>query len=252
VVAICCGFSVAQDQDTNDARAEFERLCSFDRLYTPYDVSSDFSIRLALHQAPIPGIRVVLTPAGELADASVHPKAPVTVVTDPSGTAHFLAVTAGKYTARAKDGLFFPSNEVTVHTDGDFDHEIKIEWPLETLPVRSLRGKLIAPSDAGEEDHPLQSARVQLLDLRSSRVIETKLSTADGSYEFSTIESGIYAVRIIPPSNDKKSKPLSGDLAIELDPAAEESAIPELQVLQSDCAGIQLLRRTAKNTWEAP
>jgi|HubBroStandDraft_1064217.scaffolds.fasta_scaffold00016_4 hypothetical protein len=251
-VAIICGCSFAQDQESNEAPAKPKWLtCFVDWIFTPYDVSSEFSVTLSFRQAPLPGIRVVLTPGGELADANGHRRVPVTAVTDSNGTAHFFAVPAGKYTAGAKNGYFFSSNEVTVHTDGDFDTGIEIEWPFETLPVRALRGKLIAPGDAGEEDQPLQSAAVKLLDLRSSRVVETQRTAADGSYEFSTVEPGLYVVQVIPPANDRKSKPASGDLAVELDPTtALESTIPELKVLQSDCAGVQLLRKTAKGEWE--
>ncbi len=251
-VTVFCGCSFAQDQDSSDAHAKRKWLtCDVDWIFTPYDVGADFSVTLSFRQAPLPGIRVVLTPSEDLADASGHRRVPVTAVTDSSGTAHFLAVPTGKYIAGAKNGLFFPSNEVTVHVDGDFDNEIAIEWPLETLSVRSLRGKLIAPGEAAEPDRPFRLATVQLVDLHSSRVIETKSSTADGSYEFSTVEPGLYAVRVIPPTRDKKTEPASGNLAVELDPAAQQSTIPEMKVLQSECAGVQLLRRIAEDRWEA-
>ena len=176
-------------------------------------------------------------------------------MTDSSGTAHFLAVPAGKYDASAKNGLFFPSNEVTVHADGDFDREIEIEWPLdlEELPVRALRGKLIVPGEAGEPDRPLQHATVKLLDLRSSRLIETTRTLDNGSYQFSTSEPGLYVVvQVIPPAKGNKKESASGDLAVELDPTTRESTIAEMEVQQSDCAGVQLLPRTAKNQQDAP
>jgi len=106
--AIVCGCSSAQDQDPNDAQAKQKwLLCDYDWISTPYDVGSDFSLNLSFRQVPLPGIRVVLTPGGELADASVRRGAPVTAVTDSTGTAHFLAVPSGKYYAAAKNGLFF-------------------------------------------------------------------------------------------------------------------------------------------------
>jgi hypothetical protein len=240
-VTIVCGCSFAQDQASNVAPAYRKWLvCDIDWIFTPYDVSSNFSINLSFRQAPLPGIRVVLTPTGESADGSGHSRVPVTAVTDPSGTAHFLAVPAGKYDAAAKNGIFFPSNEVTVHADGDFDREIEFEWPLDLLPVRALRGKLIAPGKGTQADRPFRSAKVQLVDLRSSRVLETQRTFADGSYEFSTIEPGLYDFRVIPPANGKKTEAVSGDLAVELDPAAQKATIPEMRVLQSDCAGVQL------------
>jgi hypothetical protein len=140
VAAIVCGCSFAQDQDSSVVPAKSKWLaCSIDWIFTPYDVGSDFSVKLSFHQAPIPGIRVVLTPSGE--DATDTFRDPVTAVTDSSGTAHFLAVPTGKYIAWAKTGLFFPSNEVTVHAAGDFDNEIAIRWPLETLSGRAGPGQ---------------------------------------------------------------------------------------------------------------
>jgi hypothetical protein len=239
-VTIVCGCSFAQDQESNVAPAEFEHLCVLSWLSTPYDVGTDFSVTLSFRQAPLPGIRVVLTPTGESADGSGHSRVPVTAVTDPSGTAHFLAVPAGKYYATAKNGIFFPSNEVTVHADGNFDGEIEIEWPLVPLPVRALRGKLAVPQEGAGADRPLRFATAQLVDLRSSRVIETQRTSADGSYGFSTVKPGLYVVRIIPPHKDKKTEAASGDLAVELDPVAQEPTIPEMRVPQSDCAGVQL------------
>lgn len=241
MVAILCGCSFAQDQDSSDAYAEFGRLCQFSGLSTPYNVGTDFSVKISFRHAPLPGIRVVLDPSGESADASGRSRVPVTAVTDSSGTAKFIAVAPGEYTAEAKDGLFFPSNEVTVHPDGAFRNEIEIEWPWGVLPVRTLRGKLIVPGEGTEPDSPLQSATVQLVDLRSSRVIETQSTIDDGSYEFSTTEPGLYAVRLIPPTKDRKTEPTSGDHAVELDPAALESTIPDLKVLQSACFGVQVL-----------
>lgn len=107
--------------------------------------------------------------------------------------------------------------------------------------------KLIAPGEAAGADRPLRQATVKLLDLRSSRVIETTPALDDGSYKFSTVEPGLYVLRVVPPAKDKKTEPASGDLAVELDPVAEESTIPEMKVLQSDCYGVQLSRAIAKD-----
>ncbi len=237
-VASLITLSFAQNQDANDAHVQFGRLCDVSWLFTPYDVGRDFSVKLSYQQAPLPRIRVVL-------EANDYGKASVSAMTDSSGTAHFLAVPPGKYSAGAKNGLQFPSNEVTVHADGDFDSEIEIEWPLEPLPVRTLRGRLLAPGEGDGPDRPFRSATVNLVDLGSSRVVETQRTIEDGSYEFATVEPGLYVVRVIPPAKDKKTKELSGDLAVELDAAAKEPTIPELRVLQSECAGVQLLRRDA-------
>jgi hypothetical protein len=252
-VAALATSSFAQNQGVNDAHTDNKKwlLCDADWIFTPYDVGPDFSVTLSFRQAALPGILVILTPGGQLVDAGGKRGAPVTAMTDSSGTAHFLGVQPGKYTAAAKNGLAFPSNEVTVHAGGDFESEITIEWPLDSVavPVRTLHGKLIMAGEETDLNPPLRLATVKLVDLRSSRVIETQRTIEDGSYEFSTIEPGLYVVRITPPVKDKKTKSMSGDLAVELDPAAAESTIPELKVQQSDCAGVQLLRKVGKE-WE--
>jgi len=252
-LAILGGCSFAQNQGLPEVQPQRKWLvCDVDWIFTPYDVGTDFSVKLSYHQQPLPGIRVVITPSGELRDAGGRLRVPVTAMTDSSGTAHFLAVTLGKYNAEAKNGLDFPSNEVTVHGagEGDFDAAIEIRWPLEPLPVRTLRGRLLAPGEGDKPDRPFRSATVNLVDLRSSRVVETQRTLEDGSYEFSTVEPGLFVVRVIPPTKDKQTKELSGDLAVELDPVAEEPTIPELKVLQSECAGVQLLRQTKPGQWE--
>lgn len=248
--AILCGFSFAQDEGPSDAQAEFDRLCAFDQMFTPYDVGRDFSVKLSYHQALIPDIQVTLTPSGGVKDASAQLRVPISAVTDSSGTAHFSTVPSGKYTVGAKDGLEFPTNELTVHAKGHFDDEIAIEWPLVPLPVRTLRGKLITQAEEGDVVRPLQPATVELVDLRSSKVMETQRTIGDGSYEFSTIEPGLYVIRVIPPAKHEKTTPASGDISIELDPAAKESTIPEMKVEQSECYGVQLLRRATNGRWE--
>ncbi len=245
-LAILGSFSFAQDEVPTDPSAEFDRLCTYDRMYTPYDLGRDFSVKLSYHQALIPDIRVTLTSSGEEKDVSGQLRVPISAVTDSSGTAHFSAVPPGKYTIGAKDGLEYPSNELTVHGKGHFDAEIAIEWPLVPLPVRAVRGKLIAQANDTGTDRPLQLATVELLDLRSSKVLETQITIGDGSYEFSTIDSGLYAVRVRLPAKDEKTTPSSDYIAIEVDPAANKSTIPELKVQQSECDGVQLLRKVAQ------
>jgi len=248
-MAILGGISFAQDEGSTDPNAEFDRLCFYDRLVTPYDVSHDFSVKLSYHHALIPNTLVTLIPSREVKDADGYFGAPLSALTDSSGTAHFSAVPSGKYTIGAQDGLEFPSNELTVHGKGHFDKKIAIEWPLFPLPVRTLSGKLITTSKETDGELPLQPGTVELVDLRSSKVLETQSTIGDGSYEFSTLEPGVYVVRVIPPTKDEKKTATSGDIVIELDTAAKASAIPKMKVVQSECAGVQLFRETKPGVW---
>jgi hypothetical protein len=247
-IAILGSCSFAKGQDAN-VPAEFDRLCFFSRLSTPYDVDRRFSVKLSYHQASIPDIEVTLTPIGDVKNASGHLRASISALTDSSGTARFVDAPSGKYTLGTKNGLVFPSNVLTVHAKGHFHNEIAIRWPLDPLPVRTLRGKLITQAEETDVERPLQPATVELVDLRSSRVLEVQGTIGDGSYEFSTLEPGLYVIRVIPPAKDEKAPPVSGNLAVELDPAAQEATIPEMKVEQSDCAGVQLLRKVGKE-WQ--
>ncbi len=214
-------------------------------------MGSDFSLRLSFHELPLSGIRVALGRDGTLEAGEPNGFA-ATAVTDSSGTARFSGIPAGKYTTTEKDGLLFPDDEIEVHAGTGPGEEILMKWPLGSLPVRTLRGKLITQAGESDMEHPLQSATVELLDLRSSRVLETLATIADGSYDFSTVQPGLYVLRIAPPDRGKRKRPNSRELAIELDPAARESTIPELKVEQSECSGVQILRRVAMHRWESP
>ena len=247
-LAILGGFSFAQGETPIDPIAEFDRLCSYDWLFTPYDVGRDFAVKLSYHRGRIPDIQVTLTPSG-VKDANEQLRVPISAVTDSSGTAHFSAVPVGKYTVGAKDGLEFPSNELTVHAKGHFDNAISIEWPLVPLPVRTLRGKLITAAEETDVERPLQPAVIELVDLRSSKVLETQSTIGDGSYEFATLEPGLYVVRVTLPAKNQETKLESGELAVELDPTAK-AVIPKMKVVQSECYGVQLFREDASGNWK--
>lgn len=237
MLTVCC---CAQNQDSTATTNSKWLRCDVDWMFTPYDVGSDFSMRFSFRQSPLRGIRIELNPTEGSANSDGSGTRTVTAVTDSSGTAHFLSVPAGVYTAGAKDGLFFPSNEITVHADGDFDSEITMEWPLEPIPIRVLRGKLTTSTAGNKTNHPLRAATVELVGVYSSKVIEQQHIRADGSYEFSTVEPGLYALRVTPPYQNRRKEPQSGELAIELDLAARKSTIPDINVVQSDYNGVQL------------
>ena len=245
-VASLSGCAFAQQQDSPEPHYKWLE-CDVDWIFTPYDVGRDFSVKLWFKKAPLSDIQITLTPTGEPTKASKRVRTLITAVTDSSGTAHFSRVPLGKYTMGAEDGLDFPPNELTVHIKGD--EKIEVEWPVLPLPVRALRGKLITQAEETAVELPLQPATVELLDLRTSKVLETQSTIGDGSYEFSTIEPGLYAVRVIPPSTDQKYTPPSGDIPVELDPAAKQATIGDRKVVESECYGVQLFERDAKGNF---
>lgn len=244
VIGIFAACSCAQNQDSSEVPAKYRKwlTCDVDWIFTPYDVGRDFPLKLSYHNALLPGIKVTLTGIGSSALI-----APIVAITDSSGTAWFSAVPPGKYSADVEGGLFFPSNEITVKAATLFGKEISVEWPLEPLPVRMLRGQLFTAKK--DVTQTLSSALVQLVNLRDSEIVETQRTSADGLYEFSTSAPGLYVVRVIP-SEEKEQEPKTGDLAVELDPAAKEFQIPGIKVVQSECAGVQLIKRDPKGKWE--
>ena len=142
------------------------------------------------------------------------------------------------------------STEIEVRADNALGEEVALDWPSDSIAVRTLRGRLIPSEQLADAGSPLQDVSLKLLDLRTARFIEAGHTNDDGSYGFSTVEPGLYVVRVTLPA---KGKVESGwhDLAVELDPAANDVAIPEMKVLQSECAGVHLFRKIGAG-WEHP
>ena len=205
-------------------------------------------MKLSFRKSPVQGVRVVLTSGGTMRSGPDDGRVVATAKADSRGIAHFFAVPAGAYMASVQDGLLFSEPEVKVLDSEKSGQEFALDWPVEAIPVRALRGRLTMSEELSEEPTPLQEASVELLDLRTSRLIEASQTNENGSYEFSTVTPGLYVLRVNRPA---KGKIESGkrDLAVELDPAAREVAIPEMKVLQSECAGVQLFQKIG-NDWE--
>lgn len=213
------------------------------------EVGPDFSLKVSFHGRPVAGTRITLNKAINASGDGVVASAK----TDPRGIARFHAIPKGRYYPYSSEGLLFPSGFQIVEVKTEHAHvkQVKIDWPSTALTIRNLRGRFGVSEDPSGPEIPLRNAIVELRDVYTAKLIESGATDANGDYEFATTAPGIYALRLILP---KEGEPgfENRDLAVELDPAAEEISIPEMKVVQSDCYGVELLRRSATgNGWDA-
>ena len=237
--ALGCGV-VAQPQQVPEPSYEWLR-CDADWIFSDEEVGSNFSIQISFHEAPVAGARIELERAGKVMAGAR---------TDSRGVAHFTSMPPGEYWPRATDGLGFPigSKEIKVVLNHRAVENVKLNWPAHSISVRGVRGRLTTSEQLDDPDAPMQSQRVDLLDLRTAQLIESVQTNANGEYEFKTVEPGLYTLRVTLLKKDEQGSE-SHDLAVEIDPAALDYALPEMKVVQSDCNGVHFYRRSNRADW---
>jgi hypothetical protein len=194
--------------------------------------------------APVGGTRISLNKVGKVV---------ATARTNQQGVARFDVIPPGTYDSESPDGLLFPSGRLVIkveagHASGE---RVTLHWPNYSVAYRLLRGRFTIAEQPNDPGTPLRNAVVELRDVYTARLIESGSTDANGDYEFATTDPGLYALRLVLPKKGQAGLE-SRDLAIELDATAKDYSIPEMKVVQSDCYGIQLLRRsTTEDLWEA-
>ena len=233
----------AQGQELAETHKKW-LLCDFDWIFTEETVGSSFSLKTSFHGTPVAGVRITLNKDGKVA---------ATATTNKKGVARFVSVPPGNYDPESPDGLLFPSGRLVIkvklkHASGEL---ISLDWPNSSRAYRVLRGRFTTSEEVDDPEIPMRNVLVELRDVYTARLIESGSTDANGDYQFSTIDSGLYAMRLVLP---KKGQPgfETRDLAVELDSSAKEYWIPEMKVVQSDCYGVQLLRRSSTDDlWAA-
>jgi hypothetical protein len=120
-----------------------------------------------------------------------------------------------------------------------------------SIATRSLLGKFTVSEQLNSPEIPLRNALIELRDVYSAKLLETVSTDANGDYQFSTTDPGVYALRLVLPKKWRAGFE-NRDLAVELDPSADEYSIPEIKVFQSDCKGVELFRRSpTEDHWVA-
>lgn len=207
-------------------------------------VGPSFSLNASFNGSPVAGARITLANDGKVA---------ATATTNQHGVARFVSIPPGNYHPESPDGLLFPSGSFVIeveakHASGE---KVSLDWPISSLAYRSLSGRFTTSQEENDPEIPLRNTQVELRDIYTARLIESGSTDEDGVYQFSTIDPGLYALRLVLPKKGQAGF-VNRDLAVELDPSAKEYSIPEMKVVQSDCNGVQLLRRsTIDDTWEA-
>jgi len=192
----------------------------------------NFSIRVFFRDQPVSGVKVVLT------DETAQPSPGVmgTAHTGSDGVARFFAIPSGMYQAHIDQALLSPSQEIEVHaneaqTNNSGAEEVRIEWPWSPAVTRSVRGWLTSwqkdsPQNRSER-RPFVRALVQLLDLRSGKLLASTHTNADGYYEFAVSSDGLYVLRVSEGQDPSRT---AYDRAVEVAWQASRDSMPRLEV----------------------
>jgi hypothetical protein len=233
----------AQEQELTELYKKW-LVCDVDWIFAEEAVGPSFSLKTSFHGTPVAGARLTLNKDGKVA---------ATATTNQRGVARFVSIPPGKYDPESPDGLLFPSGRLVIevkpkHASGE---KVSLDWPNSSLAYRFLRGRFTTSEEVNDAEIPLRNTLVELRDVYTGRLIESGFTDVNGDYQFSTTNPGLYALRLVLPKKEQAGFE-NRDLAVELDPSAKEYSIPEMKVVQSDCYGVQLLRRSpTDDLWEA-
>jgi hypothetical protein len=196
----------------------------------------DFTVKVSFRSQQISGVKVSLT--RETAPLDEPGRFVVaTGDTDSDGDAHFFAIPLGMYKAHVDEGLLSPNEEIEVETKDASSDEVLIEWPLDPIVTRSVRGWITSWQKSSPQNRsqrlPLQHVLVQLLDLRTAKLLASTYTSPEGYYEFPASEDGLYVVRV---SEDQDPSPYAYDRAVEVTSHAHREQMPGLDV-DNVCGG---------------
>jgi hypothetical protein len=185
---------VATAQEWPLERPDFEKWLIYDMdvLFTPFLTHSEFMVKVASHGTPVADVTAVFE-ADPFAPMGVS-ASPVSRRTNSNAIAEFSAIQPGKYGIRVDELLFESFASVTVDPEATNAEDVKLEWPSISDTVQNVGGTLIS----AETSVPQASIRVELLDLRTSRVFGATWTDLAGFYEIPFTGEGIYALRFSP------------------------------------------------------
>jgi hypothetical protein len=213
--------------------------CDVDWLFSIHNTGPNFTVNVSFHNNPVSSVRILLarkdTQPDERAWAIV-----ATSETDSRGIGRFFAIPPGKYEAWVEEELLTPaSEEIDVTANNEDPDEINFEWPGSSLTARNLRGRLTLSNKSNKEPAPLQNVLVQVLDLRTAKLLASTHTNSEGYYELPSQDPGLYAVRINEDQDDLSSH--TDDMAVEIKTNAIEENIPVIKLAVTDC-GTELSR----------
>lgn len=194
-----------------------------------HHVGAHFSVRVAFRGQPIAGAKVSIASEEPLPN---DPSRSVIATrrTDADGVAHFFGIPAGTYQAHVDEGLLAPSEEIVVGADSTASDEVAIEWPASPIVTQSVRGEVTSWQKDSPQNRsrllPLKNVLIQLLDLRTGKVLAGTHTSDDGYYEFPKFGDGLYVVRV---NETQDPSPNSNDEAVEVAASAPAEHMPGLE-----------------------
>ena len=208
-----------------------------------HHVGSHFSVRVSFRGEAISGARVSLTSDDPLPNEPGR-RVIATRRADAKGAAHFFGIAPGLYQAHVDEGLLAPVEEIEVAAaDNATDDEVGIEWPQTPIAAQTLQGWITSWQKDSPQNRsrllPLKNVLIQLLDLRTGKLLASTHTSEDGYYDFPRYGDGLYVVRV---NETRDPSTNSYDEAVEVAGDAPGEHMPGLELDRVCGRGLVLLQ----------
>jgi hypothetical protein len=216
VVAMAFFFFVASHPPAQACSLSLERI----------HVSSDFRVIVSHGATPIPGIPVEVYDEDERqqGNVSAERKPILTLVTAQDGVVEIKNLDKGAYLVTTKG----PGGGSTVYAiignrPEKIRNEITLQWPFslhETLKIRNFSGELLS----NDPWKPFQNIQVELWAPGLEKPLAKEDTGPEGRFHFDVTLPGIYVLRVIGRQDGvDPGHQIGGELAVELDPSAQDA-----------------------------
>jgi hypothetical protein len=207
--------------------------------FPEWNRGTTFSIIVLMNGRPFSGMKVFLEPKEDKKKAN-H----VEGLSDENGLVNFTKVKPGSYYVEAaRLGIEVGPGTVIVAKQGSSER-IEIEWPLRTsYSVSSLAGHFqkhlflksnIAEGYVHPQNAPLFDAELTLSRIDSMKKIATITTSANGDFDFHSVDPGLYILHIKQNESKEYAYLLDDDLLIDVNPLSSRGAL-NLQLDWSSC-----------------
>jgi len=206
--------------------------CDISRISSDNNSGPNFTAKVTFHEDPVSSVRVLLAREDSELDESAWSTV-ATSETDHDGIARFFAIPSGKYRIRVGGALLTPSEEITVDAEDPAAPEISFEWPEKYVQASKLFGRVVLSHQATQKPMPHRNVLVELLDLRTARLLAQTHTSDDGAYEFTPSDPGVYVLRFNEGPDDLNSD--YEQMAVEIRDDAINSGLPVLKIAKTKC-----------------
>ena len=201
----------------------------------PQELGRDFSIEVSDRGRPVAGLQIELStnPSEDREIRSVK-----VVTTDASGVATFSGVKPGNYFVGIKQAAFRQNTEIRVLKSAKPGNSemVHFDWPgRQVLSTKAVSGVLNGDVSTGNLVNDLKpplphrvvaGARLTLAALASGDVVASRITAEDGTFDFGSVPSGRYSLRVEKPSQSTvRWHYPDGYLFIEVDSASESASL---------------------------